>query len=66
VFIGEVGLGGEIRRIPFLNQRVREAGKMGFENMILPGVKSTEKTELNLSKAGSISAAVREAFKNRD
>ena len=66
VFIGEVGLGGEIRRIPFLNQRVREAGKMGFENMILPGVKSTEKTELNLSKTGSISAAVREAFKNRD
>lgn len=62
VFIGEVGLGGEIRRIPFLNQRVKEAGKMGFTHVVLPVAKLTEITELNQSKTGSVSAAVHDAL----
>ena len=31
VFIGEVGLGGEIRAVPNLELRIREAEKLGFK-----------------------------------
>lgn len=34
--IGEVGLTGEVRRISRIEQRVREAGKLGFQRVILP------------------------------
>jgi len=36
LYVGEVGLGGEIRRVPFLKQRLSEAEKMGFKNAVLP------------------------------
>ena len=47
VFIGEIGLGGEVRRVNRLEERVREAVKLGFENVIIP---STGKTALAASK----------------
>jgi len=34
---GEIGLTGEIRGISQVDQRVREAAKMGFERCVLPG-----------------------------
>jgi len=36
VAIGEVGLTGEIRAASFLEARIKEAEKMGFENCIVP------------------------------
>ncbi len=36
VVIGEVGLGGEIRRIHQLDRRVAEATKLGFKRIIVP------------------------------
>ncbi|MFT8389643.1 MAG: DNA repair protein RadA [Sporolactobacillus sp.] len=36
VFIGEVGLTGEIRRVSRIEQRVREAAKLGFEKAYIP------------------------------
>jgi DNA repair protein RadA/Sms len=36
VVIGEVGLGGEIRRVGRAETRVAEAGKLGFTRVILP------------------------------
>lgn len=36
VVIGEVGLGGEIRRVSHAEKRVAEAGKLGFARVILP------------------------------
>jgi len=36
VVIGEVGLGGEIRRVSQVEKRVAEAGKLGFTRVILP------------------------------
>lgn len=36
VMIGEVGLGGEIRTVPYVDQRLREAEKLGFTRCILP------------------------------
>jgi DNA repair protein RadA/Sms len=37
VFIGEIGLTGEVRSVSRLEQRVREAEKLGFERCFVPG-----------------------------
>jgi DNA repair protein RadA/Sms len=34
---GEVGLGGEVRPVSHLDQRVREAARLGYTRMIIPG-----------------------------
>lgn len=36
VFIGEVGLGGEIRSVPHLPQRKKEAEKLGYKQVLMP------------------------------
>jgi DNA repair protein RadA/Sms len=36
VIIGEVGLGGEVRAIPYLEPRLREAEKLGFQHALIP------------------------------
>lgn len=36
VVMGEVGLTGDIRRVPHALRRVKEAAKMGFRTFILP------------------------------
>lgn len=36
VFLGEVGLTGEIRAIPFCEDRIREARKLGFTQFFVP------------------------------
>ena len=36
VMFGEVGLAGEIRTVPYVEQRLREAEKLGFARCILP------------------------------
>jgi len=45
-FIGEVGLVGEVRSVPFLENRVREALKFGFTTVYVPksGIKILEKS----------------------
>ena len=60
---GEVGLSGEIRPVSRIEQRIAEAGKLGFERIIIP---SANMHGLNTKKAGievvSVSK-VEEAFK---
>jgi DNA repair protein RadA/Sms len=36
VFVGEIGLTGEVRGVSHLEQRLSEAAKLGFEKIILP------------------------------
>ncbi len=38
VVLGEVGLGGEVRAVSFIGQRVQEAQKLGFKRCILPKI----------------------------
>ena len=38
IFIGEVGLTGEIRFVPQLEQRINEAAKLGFKKAVLPSL----------------------------
>lgn len=37
--VGEVGLGGEVRSVGQIEQRVREAGRLGFRRVIVPRTK---------------------------
>lgn len=34
--LGEIGLGGEIRTISFVDRRIQEAAKLGFKKIVLP------------------------------
>ena len=36
IAIGEVGLGGEVRSVPNLEQRLHEAERIGFERAVVP------------------------------
>jgi len=40
LFIGEVGLGGEVRKVSFPEQRLREAAKMGMKKAVTPNFKA--------------------------
>ncbi|MCA9330205.1 DNA repair protein RadA [Candidatus Saccharibacteria bacterium] len=42
VVFGELGLSGEIRHVPYIDKRVQEAKKLGFEGAIGPMVRSTK------------------------
>lgn len=43
VVFGEVGLSGEIRHVPFVDKRLAEAKKLGFDGTIGPAVRSGKK-----------------------
>ena len=34
--VGEVGLAGEIRAVPCIEQRIREAARLGFTKILIP------------------------------
>ncbi len=38
IVLGEVGLGGEVRNVPRLAQRIKEAEKLGYKEAIIPNV----------------------------
>jgi DNA repair protein RadA/Sms len=57
VVFGEVGLSGEVRHVPFLEKRIAEAKKLGFEAAIGPQVRSGKKPAL-LSSVSDIRSAL--------
>ncbi|MBU6424032.1 MAG: DNA repair protein RadA [Chloroflexi bacterium] len=42
VFVGELGLGGEVRRVQRLGPRLREAERLGFERAIVPAASARD------------------------
>ncbi|HET8912900.1 MAG TPA: DNA repair protein RadA [Ktedonobacteraceae bacterium] len=50
--IGEVGLSGELRAVNRLNQRVREAAKLGFKRCIVPSAGRGSQVRAELEKSG--------------
>ncbi len=49
VFLGELGLSGEIRPVPFLDARLREAEKMGFRRVVVPsGANFSDRSPIGL------------------
>ncbi len=49
VVFGEVGLSGEVRHVPFMEKRLAETKKLGFEAAIGPKVRSGKKPPLLIS-----------------
>lgn len=65
VFIGEVGLSGEIRTVTRIEQRVSEAEKLGFETAIIPkgnlkGIK--DKFSIKVVEVGKVEEMLRFIF----
>lgn len=46
VAVGEVGLGGEIRPVPFLEKRIEEAARLGFKKIYIPDQNKIKKHKL--------------------
>ncbi len=62
VYIGEIGLSGEIRQVDFLENRIKEALKLGFERVIIPISSELNKTnfkKIEIVQAKTISEAAK-------
>ncbi|HLR24341.1 MAG TPA: DNA repair protein RadA [Fodinibius sp.] len=63
VFLGEVGLGGEIRAVSKVDQRLAEIQKMGFEKAVIPQASAPEREHsLGIYKVSNIMAAIKKAL----
>lgn len=63
VFLGEVGLGSEIRAVPKLQQRLGEVEKMGFRRAVIPAANDVNKKDrLSLIRAQTFSDAIKKAL----
>jgi DNA repair protein RadA/Sms len=62
VAVGEIGLAGEVRSVNQIEQRAKEAEKLGFKNIIIPRAnqKENKKSKINLLAVSS----TKEAFTN--
>jgi DNA repair protein RadA/Sms len=65
VFIGEIGLTGEVRSVSAIEQRIMEAEKLGFERVIIPssGVNKILKDfTISIKPVDKISSAIVDLF----
>jgi DNA repair protein RadA/Sms len=58
-FIGEIGLGGEVRAVPNLDRRLSEAARLGISEVFTPAPGSGPGTDDSRSAAGGAPAVVR-------
>ena len=60
VVVGEVGLGGEVRRVGQLLRRLHEAGKLGFTTAVVParGAKEVRSSQLRVVPVRSVEQAL--------
>lgn len=52
IAVGEVGLLGELREVPFLEKRLEEAKRLGFTKFITPKTTKNIREAVNLLKPG--------------
>ncbi len=68
VLIGEVGLGGQLRQVRQMNQRIQEAMRLGFKRALVPsGMKnnqSKENNSLEIIEASNLNQAISKALSN--
>ena len=69
--LGEVGLGGEVRTVPRLESRLKEAKNMGFTTVVLPKrarghVKSGLKSALKFCSVANVAEAIERCFCQRE
>lgn len=61
VFLGEIGLSGELRSVPRLDARLREAAKLGFRRALIPAASQIDGQDLSgleIVRSGSVKEAV--------
>ncbi len=63
VVFGEVGLSGEIRHVPFIEKRIAEAKKLGFDCAIGPGPRGNKKPSTFLRVMPDVRTALNEFLK---
>ena len=64
VVMGEVGLTGEVRRINYIEKRLREAEKLGFKTCIIPESNKKvlkDKFKLDIIGVSDVNEAMRKA-----
>ena len=62
VFIGEIGLTGEIKKVPAIETRIKELDRMGFKEVIIPNqsIKGDIKNlNIKVTKMKTISDCIR-------
>ncbi|WP_460770977.1 DNA repair protein RadA [Mariniluteicoccus flavus] len=70
VAIGEVGLAGELRRVPGLERRIAEAARLGFDTAIVPAERGSEGRRravkgMRVVEVGTLNHALFEALSAR-
>ncbi|HJX70532.1 MAG TPA: DNA repair protein RadA [Bacteroidales bacterium] len=64
-FAGEISLSGEVRPVNHIEQRIREAEKLGFQKIVVSGynnLKSVRDTKIKVIKANKVEQAIRYLF----
>lgn len=62
IVIGEVGLGGEIRNVNHLEQRINEAKKLGFQKIIIPASAKIKDNNIELIKVNELNELIQKIF----
>ncbi len=62
VVFGEVGLSGEVRHVPFIEKRIAEAKKLGFDTAIGPQLR-TGKKPIFLTSVRDVRSALNQFLK---
>ena len=61
IIIGELGLGGEVRGVSQFDSRIKEAARLGFENVIIPKDNTKESSRilsLTMTEVSSLAEAI--------
>lgn len=58
VVFGEVGLSGEVRHVPFIEKRIAEAKKLGFDCAIGPAMRGAKKSDSFLAVVPDVRSAL--------
>ncbi|WP_440999537.1 DNA repair protein RadA [Fodinibius sp. SL11] len=62
-FLGEVGLGGEVRTVNKIDHRLTEINKLGFKKAVVPQSNTIEQNiDLEVNGVGNISSAIKKAL----
>lgn len=54
VYIGEVGLGGEVRSVPLVERRLMEATRLGLGTAVIPSKSKVKKVEIVVRQVGNV------------
>lgn len=64
-FLGEVGLGGEVRAVNKVEHRISEIRKLGFEKAIIPNANKSKKVDgIDLHGTSNIMSSIKKALQN--